>query len=117
MEHLAGPTLHEVVFDDSNQAGFDVHNTDIAKRLLDYGFHPPTMSFPLIVHGALMIEPTESAGPEEVEAFCDAMLAIAREAEETPELVKSAPHTTPVRRLDEAKAARQPVLRWSPPSS
>ena len=79
-------------FDDSLQARHEVHNTDIAKRLLDYGFHPPTMSFPLIVHGALMIEPTESVAPEEVEAFCDAMLAIAKEAEENPELVK---HRTP----------------------
>ncbi len=108
------PSLHEVVFDDSRQAVRDVHNTDIAKRLLDYGFHPPTMSFPLIVHGALMIEPTESAPPEEIEAFCDAMLAIAREADENPELVKTAPHTTPVRRVDEVRAARQLKTRWTP---
>jgi len=108
------PSLHEVVFDDTRQASRDVHNTDIAKRLLDYGFHPPTMSFPLIVHGALMIEPTESAPPEEVEAFCDAMLEIAREAEENPELVKTAPHTTPVRRVDEVRAARQLKTRWTP---
>jgi glycine cleavage system P protein (glycine dehydrogenase) subunit 2 len=79
---------------------------------MDYGFHPPTIYFPLIVSGALMIEPTESEPKEELDAFCDAMLAIARECEERPELVRSAPHTTPVRRLDEAKAARQPVLRW-----
>jgi glycine dehydrogenase subunit 2 len=110
------PSMHEVVFDDSIQARRDVHNTDIAKRLLDYGFHPPTMSFPLIVHGALMIEPTESSSPEEVEAFCDAMLAIAREAEEDPELVKSAPHDTPVRRVDEVRAARNLKVRWSPES-
>ncbi len=108
------PCLHEVVFDDSRQAAHGVHNTDIAKRLLDYGFHPPTMSFPLIVHGALMIEPTESAAPEEVEAFCDAMLAIAREVEETPELVTGAPHDTPVRRVDEVRAARQLKTRWMP---
>ncbi len=108
------PSLHEVVFDDSLQARHEVHNTDIAKRLLDYGFHPPTMSFPLIVHGALMIEPTESAPPEEVEAFCDAMLAIAREAEEEPELVRSAPHDTPVRRVDEVRAARNLKVRWQP---
>jgi glycine dehydrogenase subunit 2 len=106
------PSLHEVVFDDSIQAHHEVHNTDIAKRLLDYGFHPPTMSFPLIVHGALMIEPTESSSPEEVEAFCDAMLAIAREAEEQPELVKTAPHSTPVRRVDEVRAARTLKVRW-----
>ena len=114
--HLAyeSPSLHEVVFDDSRQAARDVHNTDIAKRLLDYGFHPPTMSFPLIVHGALMIEPAESVGPEEVEEFCDAMLAIAREAEENPELVRSAPHDTPVSRVDEVRAARKLKVRWTP---
>jgi glycine dehydrogenase subunit 2 len=108
------PSMHEVVFDDSLQVANEVHNTDIAKRLLDYGFHPPTMSFPLIVHGALMIEPAESASPEEVEAFCDAMLAIAREAEENPELVKTAPHETPVRRVDEVRAARNLKVRWRP---
>jgi len=109
------PSLHEVVFDDARQAENDVHNIDIAKRLLDYGFHPPTMSFPLIVHGALMIEPTESEGIEELDAFIAAMKAIAREARENPELVKGAPYTTPVRRLDEVRAARQPVLRWQRP--
>jgi glycine dehydrogenase subunit 2 len=108
------PSLHEVVFNDSIQAHREVHNTDIAKRLLDYGFHPPTMSFPLIVHGALMIEPTESSSPEEVEAFCDAMLAIAREAEEDPALVRSAPHSTPVGRVDEVRAARTLEVRWRP---
>ncbi|MBV9495024.1 MAG: aminomethyl-transferring glycine dehydrogenase subunit GcvPB [Acidobacteria bacterium] len=106
------PSLHEVVFSDKKQNATDVHTLDIAKRLMDYGFHPPTIYFPLIVAGALMIEPTESEPKEELDAFCEAMLAIAKEAEERPELVKSAPHTTPVRRLDEARAARQPVLRW-----
>jgi len=106
------PTLHEVVFDDTFQKEHGVTNIDIAKRLLDHGFHPPTVSFPLIVHGALMIEPTESPAPEEVEAFCEAMLAIAREAAEDPERLRTAPHTTPVRRLDEVAAARSPVLRW-----
>jgi glycine dehydrogenase subunit 2 len=108
------PSMHEVVFDDSRQAQREVHNTDIAKRLLDYGFHPPTMSFPLIVHGALMIEPAESVSPDEVEAFCDAMLHIAREVEENPELVRSAPHDTPVRRVDEVRAARNLKVRWLP---
>jgi glycine dehydrogenase subunit 2 len=106
------PSLHEVVFSDKRQNATDVHTLDIAKRLMDYGFHPPTIYFPLIVAGALMIEPTESEPKEELDAFCDAMVNIAREAEERPELVKSAPHTTPVRRLDEARAARQPVLKW-----
>ncbi|MFH1177544.1 MAG: aminomethyl-transferring glycine dehydrogenase subunit GcvPB [Acidobacteriota bacterium] len=108
----SGPSMHEVVFDDALQAAAGVKNVDIAKRLLDYGFHPPTMSFPLIVHGALMIEPTESDGIEELDGFIDAMIEIAREARENPELVKGAPTTTPVRRLDEVRAARSPVLRW-----
>jgi glycine dehydrogenase subunit 2 len=107
-----GPSLHEVVFDDSRQTPHGVKNVDIAKRLLDYGFHPPTMSFPLIVHGALMIEPTESDGIEELDEFIEAMREIARECREDPELVKGAPYSTPVRRLDEVRAARQPVLRW-----
>jgi glycine cleavage system P protein (glycine dehydrogenase) subunit 2 len=111
-----GPSLHEVVFDDSIQAAAGVKNIDIAKRLLDYGFHPPTMSFPLIVHGALMIEPTESEGLDELDAFVAAMRAIAREAREEPELVKGAPFSTPVQRLDEVRAARQPVLRWRRPA-
>jgi glycine dehydrogenase subunit 2 len=106
------PSLHEVVFSDKLQTPRDVHTLDIAKRLMDYGFHPPTIYFPLIVSGALMIEPTESEPKEELDAFCDAMILIARETEERPELVRSAPHTTPVRRLDEARAARQPILRW-----
>ena len=110
------PSLHEVVFSDRNQTRRDVHTLDIAKRLMDYGFHPPTIYFPLIVAGALMIEPTETEPKEELDAFCEAMLAIARECEERPELVRSAPHTTPVRRLDEARAARQPILRWKPQS-
>jgi len=92
------------------KASSGVEVEDIAKRLMDYGFHAPTVSFP--VAGTLMIEPTESEPKEELDAFCEAMLAIAREAEERPELVRTAPHTTPVRRLDEARAARTPVLRW-----
>ncbi len=108
------PSMHEVVFSDKWQAEKDVHTLDVAKRLMDYGFHPPTIYFPLIVSGALMIEPTESEPKEELDAFCDAMIAIAKEVQETPELVRSAPHTTPVRRLDEARAARQPILRWKP---
>jgi len=111
------PTLHEVVFDDTRQTEHEVHNTDIAKRLLDYGFHPPTMSFPLIVPGALMIEPTESVPPEEIDVFCDAMLAIAKEAEENPELVRSAPHDTPVSRVDEVRAARMLKVRWTADSN
>jgi glycine cleavage system P protein (glycine dehydrogenase) subunit 2 len=85
---------------------------DVAKRLMDYGFHPPTIYFPLIVAEALMIEPTETETKETLDAFCDAMLAIAREAAESPELVKGAPHTRPVKRLDEVRAAKQLVVKY-----
>ena len=106
------PTLHEAVFDDSFQTKKGVSTLDIAKRLLEYGFHPPTIYFPLIVHGALMIEPTESEGKDEMDAFIDAMKKIAQEADENPDLLHHAPTTTVVRRLDETTAARKPVLRW-----
>jgi len=86
---------------------------DIAKRLIDYGFHPPTVYFPLIVEEALMIEPTETESQATLDAFCDAMIAIAGECQTDPELVKAAPHSTPVRRLDETKAAREPDLKYS----
>ena len=108
------PSMHEVVFSDKRQAAKGVKTGDIAKRLIDYGFHPYTVSFPLIVHGALMIEPTESESLEELDLFIDAMRSIAREVEETPEVVKTAPHSTRVSRLDEVTAARKPVLRWRP---
>jgi glycine dehydrogenase subunit 2 len=85
---------------------------DVAKRLIDYGFHPPTIYFPLVVHEALMIEPTETETKETLDAFADAMLAIAREAAESLDLLKDAPASTPVRRLDEVKAARNPVVRY-----
>jgi glycine dehydrogenase subunit 2 len=85
---------------------------DVAKRLMDYGFHPPTVYFPLIVPEALMVEPTETETLETLDAFCDAMLAIAREAEERPELLKEAPHSRPVGRLDEVRAVRQPIVRF-----
>jgi glycine dehydrogenase subunit 2 len=107
-------SMHEVVFSDKLQAAKGVKTGDIAKRLIDYGFHPYTVSFPMIVHGALMIEPTESESLEELDLFIEAMRAIAREVEETPELVKSAPHSTRVGRMDEVQAARKPILRWRP---
>lgn len=110
----ASPTLHECVFSDQKQKKNGVSTMDIAKRLIDYGFHPYTVAFPLIVHGALMIEPTESESREELDLFIDAMKAIAEEAESDPEMVKSAPHTTRIRRLDEVAAARKPKLRWTP---
>ncbi len=108
------PTLHEVVFSDKSQTEHGVSNMDIAKRLMDYGFHPPTVSFPLIVHGALMIEPTETEGKPGLDAFIHAMREIARECEEDPDIVRKAPHTTPVRRVDEVGAARNLMLRWRP---
>jgi glycine dehydrogenase subunit 2 len=85
---------------------------DVAKRLMDYGFHPPTIYFPLIVPEALMIEPTETETKETLDAFCDAMLAIAREAAESPELLKEAPHSRPVQRLDEVRAAKNPIVTY-----
>jgi len=106
--------MHEVVFTDKRQARKGVHTLDIAKRLIDYGFHPMTIYFPLIVQGAMLIEPTESVGRQEIQQFIEAMRAIAREALETPDLVTNAPHTTRIGRLDEAAAARKPVLRWKP---
>jgi glycine dehydrogenase subunit 2 len=114
--HLAynEPCMHECIFTDRVQQRSGVTTLDIAKRLLDYGHHPPTIYFPLVVSGALMIEPTETETPETLDSFIDAMLAIAQEAKDDPELVKNAPYSTPVRRLDEARAARKPVLRWEP---
>ena len=111
----AAPTLHECVFSDKLQKERGILNIDIAKRLIDYGLHPPTMSFPLIVPGALMIEPTETESRRDLDQFIEAMKAIAREAVEMPEVLKSAPHFSPVGRLDETAAARNPVLRWQGP--
>jgi glycine dehydrogenase subunit 2 len=108
------PSMHEVVFSDGIQKRNGVNTMDIAKRLIDYGFHPYTTAFPLIVPGALMIEPTESESKEECDYFIDAMKSIAEEAQKTPEVLRSAPHSTRVRRLDEVAAARKPVLRWKP---
>jgi len=108
------PTMHEVVFSDRIQTRKGIKTGDIAKRLIDYGFHPYTVSFPLVVPGALMIEPTESESKEELDQFIDAMKQIAREAEESPEIIADAPYHTRVTRLDETAAARKPVLRWKP---
>ena len=106
------PNMHEVVFSDDRQAKAGVRTGDIAKRLIDYGFHPYTVSFPLIVHGALMIEPTETESKQEIDEFVAAMISIAKEVESDPQLVKSAPHGTRTSRVDETGAARKPVLRW-----
>jgi glycine dehydrogenase subunit 2 len=108
------PSMHECVFSDARQAKRGVRTGDIAKRLIDYGFHPYTVSFPLIVHGALMIEPTETESKRELDLFIDALVSIAREVEEEPETVLKAPHSTRISRVDEVRAARKPVLRWRP---
>jgi glycine dehydrogenase subunit 2 len=108
------PTMHEVVFSDRIQTRKGIKTGDIAKRLIDYGFHPYTVSFPLVVPGALMIEPTESESKEELDQFIDAMKCIADEAENSPEIIADAPYHTRVTRLDETAAARKPVLRWKP---
>jgi glycine dehydrogenase subunit 2 len=108
------PNMHEVVFSDDRQAKLGVRTGDIAKRLIDYGFHPYTVSFPLIVHGALMIEPTETEGKVEIDQFIEAMISIAKEIETDPQMVKTAPHGTRTSRVDEVTAARKPVLRWKP---
>lgn len=107
--------MHEVVFSDSRQAKKGVKTGDIAKRLIDYGFHPYTVSFPLIVPGALMIEPTETESKRELDLFLEAMQAIAKEVEDNPEIVLTAPHSTRTSRVDEVTAARKPVVRWKPP--
>jgi glycine dehydrogenase subunit 2 len=108
------PVMHECVLSDRLLEETGVTTLDVAKRLIDYGYHPPTIYFPLIVHGAIMIEPTESESLEGLDRFVEALLAIEREARETPDLVREAPHRTPRSRLDETRAARRPVLRWQP---
>jgi glycine dehydrogenase subunit 2 len=108
------PSMHECVFSDDWQAKKGVRTGDIAKRLIDYGFHPYTVSFPLIVRGALMIEPTETESKQELDLFADAMISIAKEADENPELVRQAPHSTRTSRVDEVTAARKPIVRWRP---
>jgi glycine dehydrogenase subunit 2 len=108
------PCMHEFVLSAANLKGSGVKARDIAKRLLDYGVHPPTVYFPLIVHEALMVEPTETESIETLDAFADAMIAIARECETDKEKVLGAPHETVVGRLDEVLAARKPDLRWKP---
>jgi glycine dehydrogenase subunit 2 len=104
--------MHEAIFSHKNQSKKGVVTLDIAKRLIDYGFHPMTVYFPLVVEGAMLIEPTESVGRADLDAFVEAMIDIDREVQETPDLVINAPHSTRIGRLDEATAARKPVLRW-----
>ncbi len=108
------PNMHEVVFSHDRQAKQGVKTGDIAKRLIDYGFHPYTTSFPLIVHGAMMIEPTETESKHELDAFIEAMIAISGEIERDPKIAQQAPYDVRTTRVDETSAARRPVLRWRP---
>ncbi|MBI5480046.1 MAG: aminomethyl-transferring glycine dehydrogenase subunit GcvPB, partial [Deltaproteobacteria bacterium] len=111
---FAGPCMHEVVLSDKQlKKETGVQTMDVAKRLMDFGFHPPTVYFPLNVAGAIMIEPTETEPPEELDRFAAAMLAIAAEAKTNPDALHEAPRRTLVRRLDETRAARTPRLRWT----
>ena len=112
--HLAydRPCMHEVIFSDKNQREYHVTTMDMAKRLIDYGFHPPTVYFPLVVDGAIMFEPTESESKDDLDQYIDAFKAIVKEAKEDPNLLHEAPTLTFVRRLDETTAARKPKLSW-----
>ena len=111
------PSLHECVFSDKHLEPYGVRTLDLAKRLLDFGFYAPTIYFPLVVSGAIMIEPTESETRETLDSFIGAMKAISEEAKTDPERVRQAPHRARVSRLDEVRAARHPILRWKRPSS
>jgi len=108
------PSMHECVFSDKVQSESGITTLDMAKRLMDYGYHPPTIYFPMVVHGAMMIEPTETESIETLDAFIETMKTIAGEARTSPEVIKNAPHNTIVGRVDEARAARKPCLRWRP---
>lgn len=103
---------HEFVLEGVSDELSEVKTVDIAKRLIDYGFHPPTIYFPLIVHEAIMVEPTETESLEALDDFADAMIAISDEIKTNPDVLKTAPHNTPVRRLDEVTAAKKPILKW-----
>jgi glycine dehydrogenase subunit 2 len=104
------PCMHECIFSDKNQHDNHVTTMDMAKRLIDYGFHPTTVYFPLVVEGAIMFEPTETESLEELDQYVEAFKAVAQEAADNPEALLSAPHKTIVRRLDETTAARKPCL-------
>ncbi len=111
------PCMHEVLITDQHLQGTGVTTMDVAKRLIDHGFHPPTVYFPLVVRGAMLIEPTETESKDTLDAFAEAMASIDEEARQHPDVVRSAPHTTRLRRLDETRAARKPLLRFVHPSN
>ena len=108
------PSMHECVLTHDLESRADVSTLEIAKRLLDFGIHPPTIYFPLVVHGALMIEPTETESKETIDGFVEVMEQIYEEALKNPGEVKRAPRSLRLKRVDEAEAARRPVLRWQP---
>ena len=109
---IDGLCKHEFVFDGLKDKSTGVTTMDVAKRLLDYGYHAPTIYFPLLFHESLMIEPTESENLDTIDGFIDVMRRIAEEAATQPDLVKNAPHNTPIGRVDDVKAARQPILTY-----
>jgi glycine dehydrogenase subunit 2 len=105
--------MHEVVLSDDIQTEYGIKTLDIAKRLMDYGYHPMTVYFPLVVHGAMMIEPTESETKDTLDQFCDVMIQIAKEVKSDPDILKSAPTRVFRERVDELRAQKQPRLRWA----
>jgi glycine dehydrogenase subunit 2 len=109
--------MHEALFDDAFLEGSGVETIDVAKALIDEGYHPMTTYFPLVVHGAMLIEPTETESKAELDRFADVLIALAARAKADPASFKAAPRLAPLRRLDETRAARHPKLRWRPPSS
>jgi glycine dehydrogenase subunit 2 len=102
--------MHECIFSDEDQRASKVTTLDMAKRLMDYGFHPPTVYFPLVVQGAIMIEPTETESKDDIDQFVEAFKAIVNEAKQDPDILRNAPDKCKVRRLDEVAAARRPCL-------
>ena len=110
-----GFCMHEALFSDAFTAD-GIETIDIAKAMIDEGYHPMTMYFPLVVHGAMLIEPTETESKQELDRFCDSMLSIAERAKAGDEALKGAPYQAPMKRLDETRAARKPVLKWTPPA-
>jgi glycine dehydrogenase subunit 2 len=109
---ISGLTKHEFVFDGLKDKSTGVTTMDVAKRLLDYGYHAPTIYFPLLFHESLMIEPTENESKETIDGFIDVMKKIAEEARENPDMVKTAPHSTPIGRVDDVLAAKHPVITY-----
>jgi len=102
--------MHECVFSDRQQKDYHITTLDMAKRLMDYGFHPPTVYFPLVVDGAIMVEPTETESKEDIDQYIEAFKAIVNEAKDNPDLLHRAPSKCKVKRLDETLAARKPCL-------